>query len=42
LLEIGPDRAAAVAGILAGSGMTVASVLPDFDGRDRVVTASAA
>jgi len=42
MLEIGPNQAAAVAGIVSGAGMTVTTVQPDFDGRDRVVIAIAA
>nr|WP_205518609.1 peptide chain release factor N(5)-glutamine methyltransferase [Pseudotabrizicola algicola] len=40
LLEIGPTQGAAVAGLLAAAGMQ-ARVLPDLDGRDRVVAARA-
>ncbi len=39
LMEIGPRQAAAVGRILAGAGMAVTAVLPDLDGRDRVVSA---
>ena len=39
LLEIGPQQAADVSRILAGAGLTVTAVLPDMDGRDRVVSA---
>jgi release factor glutamine methyltransferase len=39
LLEIGPCQAAAVSQILTGAGITVTAVLPDLDGRDRVVCA---
>jgi release factor glutamine methyltransferase len=39
LLEIGPSQAAAVGRILAQAGMAVTAVLPDLDGRDRVVCA---
>jgi release factor glutamine methyltransferase len=38
-LEIGPDQTAAVGQILAGAGIAVTAVLPDLDGRDRVVCA---
>jgi release factor glutamine methyltransferase len=39
LLEIGPRQAADVRRILTDSGLTVTAVLPDMDGRDRVVSA---
>ncbi len=39
LMEIGPRQAAAVGRILADAGMAVTAVLPDLDGRDRVVSA---
>ena len=39
LLEIGPRQAAAVNRILTDAGMAVTAVLPDLDGRDRVVSA---
>ena len=39
LLEIGPNQAAAVGRILADAGIAVNAVLPDLDGRDRVVCA---
>jgi release factor glutamine methyltransferase len=41
LLEIGPTQGAAVAGLLAGAGLSGVRVLPDLDGRDRVVAAQA-
>lgn len=41
LVEIGPTQAAAVSGLFAAAGLTVAKVLPDLDGRDRVVAAQA-
>ena len=37
LLEIGPTQAAAVAAIAADHGLAVRRILPDLDGRDRVV-----
>ena len=37
LLEIGPTQGAAVAGLLSAAGITDVAVLPDMDGRDRVV-----
>ena len=37
LLEVGPTRAEAVAALIAEAGLTVAEVLRDLDGRDRVV-----
>jgi release factor glutamine methyltransferase len=39
LLEIGPLQAAAVRRILTDAGLAVTAVLPDLDGRDRVVSA---
>jgi release factor glutamine methyltransferase len=39
LLEIGPQQAAEVTRILANAGIAVTGVLPDMDGRDRVVCA---
>jgi len=39
LLEIGPSQAAAVRDILNQAGIVVSAVLPDLDGRDRVVCA---
>ena len=39
LIEIGPRQAAPVRRILTEAGMTVTAVLPDLDGRDRVVSA---
>ncbi|AZL57502.1 peptide chain release factor N(5)-glutamine methyltransferase [Tabrizicola piscis] len=39
LLEIGPTQGAAVAGLLAAAGLCEVRVLPDMDGRDRVVAA---
>ncbi len=39
LLEIGPTQGAAVAGLLAAAGLGEVRVLPDMDGRDRVVAA---
>ncbi|QDC11567.1 peptide chain release factor N(5)-glutamine methyltransferase [Oceanicola sp. D3] len=42
LLEIGPTQGAAVSEMLAGAGLTGIEVLPDLDGRDRVVRARAA
>ncbi|MDP4033443.1 MAG: peptide chain release factor N(5)-glutamine methyltransferase [Pseudorhodobacter sp.] len=38
LLEIGPTQGAAVAQMLAQAGLQAVRVLPDLDGRDRVVT----
>ena len=35
--EIGPSQGAAVSGMLQKSGFVAVQVLPDFDGRDRVV-----
>lgn len=37
LLEIGPDQGAAVMALLADAGLRQIQVLPDLDGRDRVV-----
>ena len=42
LVEIGPTQAAEVAGLFAGSGLTAVRILPDMDGRDRVVAAEKA
>ncbi len=39
LLEIGPSQGAAVAALLAAQGMADIRILPDMDGRDRVVAA---
>lgn len=39
LLEIGSGQATAVSEILTGAGLAVKKVLPDLDGRDRVVCA---
>ena len=39
LLEIGPTQGAAVAGLLQAAGLQAVRVLPDMDGRDRVVAA---
>jgi release factor glutamine methyltransferase len=39
LLEIGPTQGAAVTALLARQGLTGLRVLPDLDGRDRVVCA---
>jgi release factor glutamine methyltransferase len=38
LLEIGPTQGAAVSALLLGAGLVDIAVLPDLDGRDRVVT----
>lgn len=40
LLEIGPTQAAAVSALLAAQGLDEITVLPDLDGRDRVVCAT--
>ena len=39
LVEIGPSQGAAVAALFAAQGLFQISVLPDMDGRDRVVAA---
>jgi len=39
LLEIGPTQGEAVSGLLAQAGLAEVRVLPDMDGRDRVVAA---
>ena len=39
LLEIGPTQGAAVMGLLQAAGLEAVRVLPDMDGRDRVVSA---
>ncbi len=41
LVEIGPTQAAAVCALFAAAGLMEVRVLPDLDGRDRVVTARA-
>lgn len=40
MLEIGPGQGAAVSGIFTAEGRGVARILPDLDGRDRVVVVS--
>lgn len=40
LVEIGPRQGQAVAALFAGAGLQAPRILPDFDGRDRVVAAS--
>jgi release factor glutamine methyltransferase len=42
LLEIGPTQGAAVAALVRAAGLAGVAVLPDLDGRDRVVIANAA
>ena len=39
LVEIGPAQGADVAGLFAAAGLAEIRILPDFDGRDRVVAA---
>lgn len=39
LVEIGPTQGAAVAGLFAAAGLAAVTVLPDLDGRPRVVSA---
>jgi release factor glutamine methyltransferase len=39
IVEIGPAQGAAVAELLAAAGLVDVRVLPDLDGRDRVVVA---
>lgn len=39
LLEIGPTQGQAVAGLLVAAGLAGVRILPDLDGRDRVVAA---
>lgn len=41
LLEIGPTQGVAVTGLLAAQGFDAIRILPDLDGRDRVVVAVA-
>jgi len=41
MVEIGPTQGAAVAALFTGAGLTDVAVLPDLDGRDRVVRARA-
>ena len=38
IVEIGPTQAAAVAGMFRAAGLEDVVVLPDLDGRDRVVS----
>ncbi|OZA11074.1 MAG: protein-(glutamine-N5) methyltransferase, release factor-specific [Rhodobacterales bacterium 17-64-5] len=40
LVEIGPTQAAAVSNLLAAAGFRSIRVLPDMDGRDRVISAT--
>ena len=40
-VEIGPSQASAVAGLMEAAGFRSLRVLPDLDGRDRVVTGRA-
>jgi release factor glutamine methyltransferase len=40
LMEIGPRQGAEVRQILTDAGMTVTAILPDMDGRDRVICAN--
>ncbi len=42
LLEIGPTQGRAVCGLLATQGFAAIAILPDLDGRDRVVSARVA
>lgn len=39
MVEIGPTQGAAVAGLMAAAGLQGIALHPDFDGRDRVVSA---
>jgi release factor glutamine methyltransferase len=39
MVEIGPTQGSAVAALLAAAGLEAVRILPDMDGRDRVVTA---
>jgi release factor glutamine methyltransferase len=39
MVEIGPTQGAAVAALMADAGLSEITVLPDLDGRDRVVSA---
>jgi release factor glutamine methyltransferase len=41
MVEIGPSQAAPVCALFAGAGLRNTRVLPDLDGRDRVVMAEA-
>lgn len=41
MVETGPTQGAAVAGLFAAAGLEAVSILPDLDGRDRVVEARA-
>ena len=40
MVEIGPSQGAAVAGLFVKAGLVAVRVLPDMDGRDRVVAAA--
>lgn len=40
MVEIGPTQGAAVAALMAAAGLTQPRILPDLDGRDRVVLAN--
>lgn len=40
MVEIGPTQGAAVAALMAAAGLQQPRILPDLDGRDRVVTAN--
>lgn len=41
MVEVGPTQSMAVAAILAGAGLSVTGIIPDLDGRARVVLARA-
>jgi release factor glutamine methyltransferase len=41
MLEVGPTQSMAVAAILADAGLCVTAVIPDLDGRARLVLARA-
>jgi release factor glutamine methyltransferase len=42
LVEIGPTQGQAVAALFSAAGLHNIRILPDLDGRDRVVTATMA
>lgn len=39
MVEIGPTQGAAVAALMRAAGLAEPRILPDLDGRDRVVAA---
>jgi release factor glutamine methyltransferase len=41
MLEVGPTQSMQVAAVLAGAGLLVTGIVPDLDGRARLVLARA-